>query len=555
MKKIETLIIVVFAVAIIGCGGSGSSSQSGPRAELDDNNTASGGNNSAEEDGDNPNEESADPWGDKEYLDPDGDDTTDDNTSDDQNTDDTGDDQNDDQNTDDCSYDQDCTWSHDCYAAGVCQFDADQNKKVCAYQRLADDTVCNEGNGTCQDGICQPCPDDDPEPECETNDDCADDSPCVINECVDGTCVDTELSACWECDSHEDCEGQTPVCVSNMVVRPLLTNGSGHCSFTHKCEMEAVPCTYGCSDGACNAQPECLFDQDCVDDDPCTVNEICEQGTCHRTEQINCTACEYDADCNEAPSCDGNEAQGQTGICLEDGRCEFVIEVCEFGCDAGECLPEDEPECRFDSDCSESWVCVPSHDGSVEAMLVHHMTSCVEGLCWVETQPCHYGCEEGACLPEPEPDCNYDSDCEESAVCMGDMLMQSLAECNNGECAVQMVECEHGCLNGACQPEPVDPAVTLECTFSECREGFHVLYWSGAENGQVECGQPLRLSIEGICNWGRPAFHYNQHDGNSVWDYGIELGIACNIEHELEALGQGKMEAIFDSIDCSPYYR
>ena len=447
------------------------------------------------------------------------------------------------------------------------------------------------------------------EPDCVINSDCHDDDICTENTCSNSECEDTPIDDCipppTKCETDADCEDEPygSICVDNSLT------GDSYCQQCRQysevagvdegCSSEYPQCFWGVIHDN-DSQPhsffwcaQCIDSNYCDDDDPSTLDECdwsdsddlnnqgavcvhtpkvvcstgndcddhkactsnnCWSGVCVYKPMTACWTCDTNETCSEIePVCIGPQLVGPSDTCSDSGACEVTTVACEFGCSDGACLPE--PECEVDDDCVAG---VQESYCTEEGNMVERQRECTSlKQCVWEEILCEYGCTDGSCNPEPEPECISDVECEdEVSICVaqGTMLMNPTNKCEENYCSVELIHCAHGCENGECLPEPIDPNTTLSCTFTACREGYMVVYWSGAEDGMLPCNEPLNLSIEGLCNWGTGEFHYNQHDNGATWDYGNQLILDCNIPStEFTELGQGKMSVKFESIDCTQY--
>lgn len=204
-----------------------------------------------------------------------------------------------------------------------------------------------------------------PEPECGVASDCSDGNQCTTDQCVGGSCVNTERSACgtteYSCtdgidndrDGEPDCDDsecfQDAACYTPPVVteptRPILlcnndylpvcdTNGVTH---DNNCKAERAGATVE-YDGACREpEQECRVDSDCNDSDACTQDR-CLSNECVITNLNACGSTEYsctdgvDNDRNGQTDCDdsqcSSDAACDTGIqCSTEYVCTYDAEV------------------------------------------------------------------------------------------------------------------------------------------------------------------------------------------------------------------------------------
>lgn len=87
----------------------------------------------------------------------------------------------------------------------------------------------------------------------------------------------------------------------------------------------------------------------------------------------------------------------------------------------------------------------------------HTLDRC-NGFTWEPYQICPYGCEDGACNPEP--------DCEEGETkCIGNHQYS----CEDGQWSTTYIDCVYGCENGSCKRGDI----SIGCQNGETRCGMH----------------------------------------------------------------------------------
>jgi hypothetical protein len=104
--------------------------------------------------------------------------------------------------------------------------------------------------------------------------------PCLQDQvCLDGRCV-------WPCENHRDCRSKhDDPCILNECLDGV-------------CIEAIVDCLpgYECCDGAC-CPTGCEFDVDCAVLDPCRWGRCGENGQCEFTMVDPCLICASDLDC------------------------------------------------------------------------------------------------------------------------------------------------------------------------------------------------------------------------------------------------------------------
>ncbi|MFH1586219.1 MAG: hypothetical protein ABIB79_05620 [archaeon] len=177
-----------------------------------------------------------------------------------------------------------------------------------------------------------------------------------------------------------------------------------------------------------------------------------------------------------------------------------LVEVCEYGCADGYCLPKP-PVCEIDLDCGEDYYgdryCNPYEN----VVRDHFMPICtIFGICDMITETelvevCDYGCLLGECLPEP-PVCEIDADCGEpyygEKYCEGDSVVRDLFTpvCDDGTCGLEVTtelvkECDDDCKNGKCVKDEDDDRDSTGITqlFFECVPEWQCGGWSSCYDG------------------------------------------------------------------------
>ncbi|MCB9798506.1 thrombospondin type 3 repeat-containing protein [Candidatus Nomurabacteria bacterium] len=208
-----------------------------------------------------------------------------------------------------------------------------------------------------------------------------------------------------------------------------------------------------------------------MDDNECPQGFLCVDGACNPDPCVEVT-------CDDPPAatCDGNirVIYEQAGVCGDDGECNYSVarEIeCAFGCTDGVCDPEPDPCEDIVCDSPPEPVCegdsLVSFGGQSE---------CNDGECSYSTvvRQCAFGCEDGACLGEPDP-CEGVV-CEEPPAprCSGDDLLTfGNGQCIDGACqySPNLEHCGFGCSDGVCNPDP-NPCADIVCADREvCIEG------------------------------------------------------------------------------------
>lgn len=268
-----------------------------------------------------------------------------------------------------------------------------------------------------------------------------------------------------------------PLCSDANTLRS--SDGKGTCE-NGDCVFAATdtPCVFGCKDGACEGDPcvgvtcEAPPGDSCVDDSTLrsyASQGSCELGDCHyEPVDTPCTfgcengACKPDpcltVECNAPPAAvclDSTKRRSYVtpGSC-DDGTCTYdkLDSNCQYGCEAGAC--KGDPCGGVECNVPPSPLCL---DGATLRTYASTGT-CAGGDCSYSssTTSCVYGCERGACKPDPcaVVTCNSPP----AAVCSDPFTRRSFGSgvCDNGYCTYSpsYETCQYGCEAGACKPDP-----------------------------------------------------------------------------------------------------
>jgi hypothetical protein len=228
----------------------------------------------------------------------------------------------------------------------------------------------------------------------------------------------------------------------------------------------------------------CTSDEECDDDDLCTVDD-CVGGSCENTP----VACNDDG-----TFCNGNEiCDPATGMCISTGNpCSGPTPVC---CEAADVCEE---ECCFDADCDDSELCTT--DACVNGVCQNAPVECMDdglfcngdeicdpmtGMCISTGNPCGGMtpiCCEAADVCEEE--CCFDADCDDFNACTTDACVSGVCQntpvictddgsyCNGPEaCNPATGLCESGptpCAMGLICCEDTDSCVKECCADADC---------------------------------------------------------------------------------------
>jgi hypothetical protein len=306
---------------------------------------------------------------------------------------------------------------------------------------------------------------------------------------ADGKCA-CEGDSCGRCRA---CENSECVFDASFVCTPL-----DQCHEAGACDPERFECT----------NPRKPENAPCDDGDPCTQDDVCQNGVCSSGPSKDCSS-EADA-CN-----DGVCRQG--GICgkrpKQDGTsCNADNDSCTSGdsCQNGVCVPGAGVDCRSEDDQCNRGVCRQS-DGACVKEPRPDGTSCgANGEC------VSGGCEEIVCLALREP-CQDDSQCcqqGEVTHCAVSFDFNDTNCCrpSGGACEETSDCCDsNACINGfCCTPFGETCPSSGECCpgsvcddslgpVSICNCAQHGFYCDGIDNSLTVCCEG-----EGTCEFWAP---------------------------------------------------
>jgi cysteine-rich repeat protein len=402
-----------------------------------------------------------------------------------------------------CSGDDDCPWGFHCRETvtteGVetVQCVADSGVCPCTTKSvvLSLTTPCTSGNeyGLCKgkrvcgpEGL-SPCDALLPSPEvCNGSDDDCDeavDEPAQVggdylNLCDDGSQCTKDV-----CAGQAGCQNE-PLSGSECIDGNPCTVAD-HCQ-DGVCIGTPVDCNDGnpCTDDGCNETGGCVFvsnQADCDDGDPCTVADECSDGFCAGL-QVACD-CKADADCDlleDGDACNGTLICDLTGLPYQCGIDPATVVQCPEpeGLDAL-CLA---PSCKPES-------------GQCSLVPVN------EGLPCTDANACTVGdqCAGGKCNPGVKANCADDNPCTDDScdANAGCAHVANQTSCQDGDaCTVGDV-----CSDGTCLPgQALGCNDGNPCTKDSCDPLLGCLH--SAAPGPCEDGNPCTATDScqaGVC--------------------------------------------------------
>ena len=342
---------------------------------------------------------------------------------------------------------------------------------------------------------------------CVTDEDCNDDNPCTIDECISEVCQysnapagTTCRAAVGDCDEEETCTGNSPVCPDDEMVpagtecRPAVNA----CDTAELCDGVNPDCPADAFEppGTPCGDPS---DTDCTDPDGCDG-----AGTCLPNDEPPGTACgnPEDNECTDPDTCDGagtcqaNDAppgtpcgDGSDTQCTDPDTCNG----------AGFCLDNHEPDgtacddelwCTVDDECATG-VCVGVDRDCSDGL------DCTTDFCDEDADACMNELDPGYCLIDDggggvcygAGERNPANDCEECNPAAGtDLWSYSAAgtPCDDQNSCTENDECDGA---GNCVGDLV-PGCNDQCVIAlEVTEGSTTSNNddSGADDDEASC--------------------------------------------------------------------
>lgn len=392
-------------------------------------------------------------------------------------------------------------------------------RKNCEDGDPCTDNYCDSADGTCKKRFnSEPCEDGNICTIGETCSggncingrarDCSDTDPCTADRCIVGTgCVNDHIMGCEHCPSGLDAECVSPY-PCKLGTCDMSSDPLGRCVWTQDPCEDNNPCTTGnCNEwigecryepvyGACNDNNKCTLNDQCnsstmqcvgtptvcndgdvctddycdladgackttfnsapcVDDDPCSINEFCLDGTCVFIET---------KDCEDGDACTDNFCDPITGFCRETinaAECEDG-DPCTVGdyCELGNCLTGNPKNCSDNNECTAD-VC-RAGDGEC----LHTPTA---GISCGAANKCIIS---GTCNSAGTCDATYKT-CDDQKFCTNDscnptsglcIYTPNTLPCNDGNaCTISDV-----CFNGLCSGTDRTCNDSIACTNDSC---------------------------------------------------------------------------------------
>ncbi|MBH41808.1 MAG: hypothetical protein CL685_03775 [Candidatus Magasanikbacteria bacterium] len=293
--------------------------------------------------------------------------------------------------------------------------------------------------------------------QCIQNEDCeVPQTDCLINECVEGVCVESDRDGevcnddnnlCTTGICNDDvCEEDVVVCEGTFCKQEVCNPNNGACEESDRqddgtqCD-DALFCTVedACQDGICVGNQ-----RDCDDDNECTTDLACDEvlDLCVHNNVANDSDCEDGNGCTEGDTCqDGACVSGEiqdcsvdaeictTGSCVDnDGAGQCVFDPVENG---NLCFEDDPSQKCVEQECLDNILVCDTTDPQLQQSdniscvtfdQTHYVTHCEPAPGEtvgrrVTVKACVNACAGTDCVTnEPFP-CQQDADCAELEVC------------------------------------------------------------------------------------------------------------------------------------------
>ena len=375
-----------------------------------------------------------------------------------------------------------------------------------------------------------------PRNPCQSDGDCADNSPCTSHTCVAGSCVATAINEGADCSDDLFCNGQE-FCRGGLCIgtNPCGINGGcieeedacSECNDNGDCDDDNVCTDDACVDGFCqnlnNSNP-------CDDDDECTETDVCTNGVCQGFNLKNCDdgnvcttdSCDSQFGClnqNNLNPCDDGSVCTFNDRCLL-GECRGTMTNCNDGnpCTADSCDPiigclnfadnaqacsDGDPctvndrcqngVCRSDDlDCNDFVDCTVDSCVDGECLNTPNDSVCDDGLFCTGQETCNlqFGCQPEIFFCDDGVDCTVDSCDENQDTCI---FTPNNGLCDDeDDCTLDMCDQTEGCFY-----EEQDCSDFNVCTDDECVDG-ECMY----VNNTAPCNDNDPCTIDDICGGG-----------------------------------------------------
>ena len=310
------------------------------------------------------------------------------------------------------------------------------------------------------------------------------------------------------CNDGIDNDGDGQIDCADQDCAGVACDDGQFCTVGDTCQNHV--CTGGpardCSDGnacttdSCNETTnQCdhapLTGSPCEDGSFCTVNDVCQAGTCTPGPARDCSDgndCTADT-CNEATDhCDHDTAPLENASC-DDGAFCTVNDTCHSGICSGSTRDcNDHNDCTVDS-------CNENTDQCVNNPAPLNGTACYDGaFCTVNDT-----CQSGSCSGTARI-------CNDNNACTADSCNEATDQCDFNPTPLNGSTCDDGafctvndkCQGGTCSGTQRDCADTNPCTIDSCDEsGNQCAHNAAAANGNA-CDDGAFCTVNDTCHSG-----------------------------------------------------
>ncbi len=326
--------------------------------------------------------------------------------------------------------------------------------------------------------------------------------------CTDSSIANTFWTSCWQENEFGLCEGKLICaeegltdCDATLPVEDVCNGLDDDCDG----EVDVDTCDDGneCTVDSCLGEEGCLFEEqtgtECIDDDPCTIADHCDTGTCVGSpvicDDLNpCTddSCQGEAGCVYEPNflpCDDDEPCTVNDQC-EDAECHgYPLDCsCQMNSDCG--ALEDGDFCNGTLECDNSalpYVCIvkagtevvcPEPEGLHAFCNVAYcdppsgecsIVPANNGFACNDEDACTIGelCDDGLCSGGVATNCNDGNLCTDDS-CDPDIGCQNVDNelpCDDGDACTTIDICATG---GCLGSEPLSCDDSNGCTDDSC---------------------------------------------------------------------------------------
>jgi hypothetical protein len=310
----------------------------------------------------------------------------------------------------------------------------------CIYTPFADGTLCDDGNASthddmCDKGVCVGILSCNEGQECDDGNPCTNNDVCTNNRCTGTPVACPQLAACM-CPPGQTC---TTYCVPE----------TGQCVFPPPQPSQACDDGNSCTTDTCDPALGCQHSEplDCDDNNSCTL-DFCNGSSCSHTS----VACPLPNACQVgAATCNA-----LTGVCeFEPRDCGDGDACTSDSCDAASGCKNTPTVCPPPNACQVGGTC-NAQTGQCEYQPHGDGNTCNDGdPCTIEDI-----CSGGVCEGQPR-NCNDDDPCTNDSC----SVVTGAFKCDHVNCADPGHQCPTGfpqCIPNACGNNRIDPGETCD---------------------------------------------------------------------------------------------